>query len=728
MKLLFTYDEIKPNQIAVVGGKGQNIALVHQAGFKVPQGLVLSAQAFRETLSRAEISHDLAAFFLPDIPFDALEEVCEELRSSVATVAVDEDIEGALREVYDSLIGKAPIGLIVRSSATIEDTPKASLAGILASFPDIRDFEDLVAAVRKCWASLFTPEAHIYLKEQDILAPDIGVAVLIQIMVPAERSGIIFSMDPVTGDTDKVIVDAIFGFGEEIVSGEITPEHNVYSRKRGAVISRRIGRQTEFITPEGERKPVYTELWMAPKLSDREVYELAGIGIKLEEMFGRPQDIEWAFSHGAFYILQSRPIVVGERYEKLFPQVGEQTVLLRGIGVSPAVGSGRVKIISPDGVPEVDPNTVIVAERITNELAVHLRRAAAVVTDEGGATSHGANILREFGVSCVLATGNATEKLKEDQIVTVDGLRGVVYEGDLAVKVSQISAVPKTRTEVFVSVLIPEKARYVAKFADGVSSLRDDYFMFESGIHPIKMINEGMGIYLEDNITNGIIQTINMFGGKPIWYKTMDAPTDEFRRLKGSEDPEERNPLFGWRGIGRELEEKDMLELELRAIRRALERRGGNLGIKLPFIRFVSELRDTKEVMRKTGIRPHEDIKVGISVENPATVFTLKDFISEGIDFISVGLSDLTMCALALDRESQKVARSFRPDHPAVLQLLDEVASVAKENGIFTCVTGESARHPDVLPHIISMGFNAIGVTLSFFAEIKREVARIEDK
>lgn len=740
MKLIYSYDDVKRDEISLVGGKGLNVAIMHQAGFHVPDGLILSAEAFYAVMDGVRVDALLSEFLSPQVPPEALGKVCEELRDAIAMAPISDDTQVALQHIYEDLNPKAREGFIVRSSATIEDTPRASFAGILSSYPDVHGFEGLVEAVRKCWASIFTPEAHIYLKEQGMLSEraqqpkqrlhiqqtGIGVAVLIQAMVPAERSGIVFSMDTVTGDTDKVIVDAIFGFGEEIVSGEVTPERYVYSRKHQMIVSRRMGRQTEFVTPTGERKPVFEKVQLLPKLSDREVCELAEIGIRLEQLFGRPQDIEWAFSNGEFYVLQSRPIVVGERYEKLFPQVGEQTVLLRGIGVSPAVGSGFVHIIGPDEVLDVAPNTVIVARRITNDLAVHLRRAAAVVTDEGGATSHGANILREFGVPCVLGTGNATEKLKEDEMVTVDGFRGVVYAGDLGVMVREISGVPPTRTKIFVSVLIPEKARTIALFADGVSSLRDDYFMLESGVHPIKMIEEGLGSYLEDNITNGIIQTLSMFADKRVWYKTMDAPTDEFRRLKGAEDPEERNPLFGWRGIGRELEEPEMLKLELRAVRRALDKAGGNLGIKLPFIRFVDELVRVKQIMREVGLQPHEDVEVGISVENPAVVFTLGDFINEGIDFISVGLSDLVMCTLALDRESHKVADLFRPDHPAVLRLLEEVAGVARRNGVFTCVAGESARNPAVLPFLIKSGFDAIGVSLSFFAEIKREVARLE--
>ncbi|OFW32842.1 MAG: hypothetical protein A2074_05485 [Candidatus Aquicultor primus] len=726
MKLIYFYDEVLPEQILLAGGKGLNVALIHQAGLLVPRGFILSAEAFRMVIAECGLDDSLAAFLGADSSPDLITEVCERLKDALDAVHVKDEIRVSLIQAFEELSPTSPAGLIVRSSATVEDSPKASFAGLLSSFPNVRDFDDLWVAVRKCWASIFTPETHIYLKEQGLLGADVGVAVLIQAMVPAERSGIVFSKDPVTSDSDKVVIEAILGFGEEIVSGEVTPERYLYSRKRQMVVSRKLGRQSEFISPTGERKKVFEELELTPRLSEQEVFELAGAGIKLEDIFGSPQDIEWAYSSGKFFILQSRSIVIGERYEKLFPQIGEHTVLLRGSGVSPAMGSGRVKIIEPDEIPDTDRNTVIVAKRITNDLAVHLRRAAAVVTDEGGATSHGANILREFNVPCVLATANATEKLKEGQVVTVDGFRGAVYEGDLAVRTNRSDNVPDTLTKVFISVLVPEKARNVAPFADGVSSLRNDYFMLESGVHPIKMIKEGLGVYLEESIANGIVQTLQLFKGKPVWYKTMDAPTDEFRRLKGADDPEERNPLFGWRGIGRELEEREMLELEFRAVSRALEITGGDLGIKLPFIRFVDELHAAKEVMRDVGLRPHEDVKVGISVENPATVFTLLDFIDEGIDFISIGMSDLVMCTLALDRESQKVARIFRPNHAAVLRLLDEVATVAGKHNIFTCVAGESARDPSVLPYLVTAGFEAIGVSPAFFSEVKNEIARIE--
>jgi pyruvate,water dikinase len=262
-----------------------------------------------------------------------------------------------------------------------------------------------------------------------------------------------------------------------------------------------------------------------------------------------------------------------------------------------------------------------------------------------------------------------------------------------------------------------------------VSSLRNDYFLLESGVHPAKMVRDGQSRILEDTIARGIVRTAALFAGKPVWYKTMDAPTDEFRRLAGGDDePIERNPLLGWRGIGRELEEPDVLELELRAVRRALEDGCTRVGVKLPFIRFVEEYRAVVDLVERLGMRAHEDVALGVSIETPASAAQVREYIDEGADFVSVGVSDLAMCVLALDRESHKVADLFDPAHPAVVEVLTQIAETARSAGIYSCVCGESARDPRLLPVLVRSGFDAIGVSLSYFASAKQEIARIESR
>jgi pyruvate, water dikinase len=260
-----------------------------------------------------------------------------------------------------------------------------------------------------------------------------------------------------------------------------------------------------------------------------------------------------------------------------------------------------------------------------------------------------------------------------------------------------------------------------------VSSLRNDFFLLESGIHPAKMVRTGRGAALEDAIAEGIIRTSSLFAGKPVWYKTLDAPTDEFRRLDGGdEEPAERNPLLGWRGLGRELEEPELFALELRAVRRALDAGATNIAIKLPFVRFAEEYEAAKRIIERAGMRPHEDLAVGVSVETPGIAAQLQRLCDLGVDFVSVGVSDLVMCVLALDRESERVARLFQPAHPAVVEALAHIAGVSHSNGVFTCACGESAHDDALLPELVTLGYDAIGVSLPYFAPVKQRLAEIE--
>jgi pyruvate,water dikinase len=349
------------------------------------------------------------------------------------------------------------------------------------------------------------------------------------------------------------------------------------------------------------------------------------------------------------------------------------------------------------------------------------------VADEGGATSHGANLLREFGVPAVISTGHGTERLRDGMVVTVDGFRGNVYAGDLSVGPQTLGRVPATTTKVFASVLVPEKAEVVAALADGVSSLRNDYFLLKGDIHPLEAIRCGQAEELEETLYRGICRTAEVFAGKPLWYKTMDAPTDEFRRLAGGEhEPLERNPLLGWRGIGRELDEPEMFAVEVRAVARAVARGHEHIGIKLPFIRFVSEFERARAAVRRAGLDPVRDVELGISVETPAVALELSRFLDAGAAFVSVGVSDLTMCTLAVDRESHRVAGSFDPAAPAVVELLRHIVLTSREAGVFVCATGESARDDALLPHLVRMRVDAIGVSPAYFAEVKRRIHQIE--
>ncbi len=706
---------------AEVGGKAANLAQLTLHGFPVPEGVVLTTAAFERAFLARSVRSVLDASGPAAWGEDELELRFRGLSRVLHDATLPPDVEHALDAAFDRLSSPSS-PLVARSSGTLEDSAMTSFSGMLTSVPGVTSRGELGRAVRDCWLSAYSPRAVLYMREHGIPHDDFAVAVLVQRMVVAELAGLAFGRDPANRYASAVVVEAIRGVGEDIVSGEATPERYVFSVEDSRVSA----------VPSGARSGAASV--SAPVvLKDGEVARLAAWVLEAEALLGGAQDMEWARAGGRFYVLQSRPLVFSDCQDKLFPQIAEETVAIRGIGVSPSVGSGCVRVLDRPGEKSgghgVRHGEVAVLARLTNDLAVRLRDAAAVVADEGGATSHGANILREFGIPCVISTGSATRVLSDGDLVTVDGFRGAVYRGDLSMRPVKVAESPPTDMDVYVSVLVPERATVVAQLADGVSSLRNDYFLLQSGVHPARMVRDGQSRVLEDTIARGIGRTAALFVGKPVWYKTMDAPTDEFRRLVGGDDePIERNPLLGWRGIGRELEEPDVLELELRAVRRALEDGCTRVGVKLPFIRFVAEYRAVLSHVERLGMLPHEDVAVGVSIETPAAAALLEDFLDEGADFVSVGVSDLAMCVLALDRESHKVADLFDPAHPAVVEVLAGIAETARAGGVYSCVCGESARDPLLLPLLVRAGFDAIGVSPSYFAGVKQEISRIENR
>lgn len=700
-----------------VGGKAGNLARLQSAGFPVPPARVVTTAAFQRFVGLAGVGPSIAS--LADAAPDRghLAELSAQVRAAILGRPLPSDLAEELSATFLDLAAEGH-SIVVRSSATVEDSASSSFAGMLSSIPGVRTAEEMAAAVKDCWASAFVPRAVLYALDRGVSPAAIGVAVLLQRQILSERSGLVFGRDPARQEADVVIVEAIQGAGEDIVSGEVTPQRYEFLPETGLV--------SPVSTPGA---PGGLSPSAPPKLTDREVALLGGWARQAEEVFGAPQDIEWAFAGDTFYLLQSRPLVFSSGDAMLFPEIAEHTVVLRGIGASPAVGSGEVVVLTGDHVQILPPGAVVAVQRLTNDLAVHLRSAAAVVADEGGATSHGANILREFGVACILATGDATRVLLDGDRVTVDAYRGVVYRGDLSLRPEEVGTTPPTRTKVFVSVLVPEQAASVAPHADGVSSLRNDYFLLQSGVHPAKMVRTGRGALLEEAIAAGVLETSRLFDGKPLWYKMLDAPTDEFRRLDGGdEEPAERNPLLGWRGLGRELEETDLFELEIRAIRRALEQGAHDVAIKLPFVRFPHEYAEAKLLIERAGLVPHVDVAVGISVETPAIAASLPDVFSLGVDFVSVGVSDLVMCVLAVDRESERVSRLFDPAHPAVVEVLGRIAESSHEANVFVCACGESAHDEELMPILVREGYDAIGVSLPYFAPVKRTLSAIESR
>ena len=543
-----------------------------------------------------------------------------------------------------------------------------------------------------------------------------GLAVLIQVMVPAKMSGLVFTEDPAGGDPDHMLVDVVYGLGEQAVSGAKTPVTYVLLKSSGDILEvrgRRVQRAADVAVMSA-------------------VEHLRKLAVSIEQEIEGPLDIEWAGTGAEVFVLQVRPLIMETGKEEplspsMFFKPGERVVLAGGVGVSPRVGKGRAVVLGESEPAGVEKTDVVVVRRLTNDVVVGLKHVAAVVAEEGGSTSHGANILREFGVPCIVGARRATTAIQSGCVVTVDGWRGLVYEGDvMPEQVESGREVTVTRMKVMVSIQDPETAFSLAPHADGVSSLRNDYLILQSGVHPAVLAREGRSNEVRARLAEAMKTVCRAFMGKKVWYKTLDAPTDEFRRLRGGEtEPVERNPLLGWRGIARELDEVHLLKMEFGALADALEAGCSNLAVKIPFLRTVDEFDAALEVARAAGVEPGHGIQVGVSLETPSAVLSAERLVESGARFFSIGINDLTMCTLAIDRESEKMARLFDPVHPAVVKLLEEAVAVAREVGVFVAVCGDVA-HPALIRRLSEMGVDAVGAAPVYLDRIRRMVAEVE--
>ncbi|MBK5225534.1 MAG: hypothetical protein JJD96_03055 [Thermoleophilia bacterium] len=720
--------------VARAGGKAANLARLAELGMPTPRAVVLTTDAWRFFLDSSGLGPRLAEALAgldsdPDEVALPARKIAELISAAVMPAALEEQI----REVYDDLSGCGSSLIAIRSSGSYEDSPEASFSGMLSTVLGVSHPEGLFTAIRKCWASGFNPRGLRYLVRMGLQPSGMAVALIFQQMVRALSSGVLFTIDPATGESETAVLEAAYGYGSGVVSGNVTPDLYRVKKESLEILHRDSRPQEHYYDADGERRDVMPENRELTKLSDEQVRELVAYGVRAEQELGAPQDIEWCLSPDGIVLLQTRPVTGLEKlslrqknYER--PEI----VMVRGIGVSPRVGWGEVVSIDPEQeIPASVKGKVVLLRRLTQDLAPSLRDAAAVVADEGGATSHGANILREFQVPCVVGVRYGQAVMHDGDIVTVDGWRGLVLDG-IGPRIRERDFGPerlvRTRTQLMTTINVPESAEKAAGIADGVISFRNDYLLLQGGVHPRRLLASGKGEVLTASVFEALTVVAKAFKGKQVWYKTLDAPTDEFRRLRGGEnEPLERNPLLGWRGIRRELDDSTLLRAEYEAVRRAVEAGCDNLGIKVPFIRSVDEYEWARRVAGEVGLKPHEDVAFGASIETPAMALTLQRILDAQADFLSVGVNDLTMCCLGVDRDSERVADLFDLAHPAVIQLLREIAIRGKGRA-FLAAAGDIAQSPRLMEELVRMGFDAIGISLPYLGTARAQVAKWEEE
>ncbi|HEX6228387.1 MAG TPA: phosphoenolpyruvate synthase [Solirubrobacterales bacterium] len=745
------FDQLGRGDVDFGGGKGANLGELTAAGLPVPPGFVIGAPAYAAFCDagglRERIAEQLGGVDMEDT--DALDRAALEVRAAVEQQPMPEWLAQAIRESYERLAGSdASMPVAVRSSATAEDTESASFAGMNETFLNVRGADSLLDAVRRCWASLFGSRTVYYRAKRGFGQADMDIAVIVQRQIQSARAGVMFTIEPASGETDRLVIEGAFGLGESVVSGSVSPDRYVVL-KDGLTIEKREVRPKELVIeslPEGgtTTRKLSQEESLRPVLSDEEVRKLAELGVRIEQHYGSAQDTEWAIDEaGATWMLQSRPVTAAGEQSLAEPAAAGKE-LVRGLGAAPGAASGRVRVIQKrEDAGDLDEGDVLVTHMTAPDWVPLMRKAAAIVTDSGGMTCHAAIVSRELGIPCVVGTVNATELLRDGDVVTVDAGEGVVTEGDSMPRApSEAAAAPAapaeehavTGTRILVNLSEPSQLERAAKLdVDGVGLLRAELMVVEAleGVHPLALIEEGRSEQFVSRMADSLTAFANAFAPRPITYRTIDFRTNEFRGLRGGErfEPEEANPMIGYRGALRYTREPALLGLELEAIGRVWDEGHTNFHVMLPFVRTPREVVAIRKQFEDAGLLSHAGFELWVMAEVPSVLFHLERYAKLGIAGISIGSNDLTQLMLGADRDSELVAEVFDERDEAVTEYIAQLLARARELGLQSSICGQAPSvYPEYAEILVRAGIDAISVNMDAVDRARHLIASAEKR
>jgi pyruvate,water dikinase len=736
------FSELSNKDVPIAGGKGASLAEMYNAKVPVPPGFVVTAQAYgyfiKETKIDKEITKVLSKLRVDDTT--ALNQASKKIREIIEGAKLPQEMEEEISEAYEMLDvekgGEDALEILdksdepfvaVRSSATTEDLADASFAGQQETFLNVKGKEELLENVKKCMSSLFTARAIYYRAKKGFDHSKALLSVVIMKMVDSEKSGVMFSQNP-TSDDKSIVIEAVWGLGEGIVSGQIKPDHYVIDKdlddfkvleekvaiKKIAIIRNEEGKnQTVTLKEERAKKKV---------LDTYELKRLAQYARLLEEHYKKPQDIEFAIDKTGIYIVQSRPITT--QFKKAESEVHGK-ILLSGLGASPGVASGVVKIVhNLSDLEKVKHGDVLVAEMTNPDMVVSMQKASAIITDEGGVTSHAAIVSREMGIPAVVGTGDATKKLKDGETVTVDGNAGKIVEGKGETKLVSIEPIVGTKTKIKVIADLPEGAERAAKCgARFIGLTRLEGIIALGGKHPLGFVKDKEMHEYTNLIYSSLRKMIKHFDG--VWIRSSDIRSDEYSHLKGAPQEKEANPMMGDHGIRFSLKHKDILKAEFAAVKKiADEFPNKKIGLMVPLLIRVEELVESKKVAKEIGLA--DNIQIGVMVETPAAVQIIEELCEEGLDFISFGTNDLTQFTLALDRNEEHVQSLYDETHPAVLREIAHVIEVCRDYGVETSICGQAGSRPEMAKFLVECGIDSVSVNADAARKISLVIAEVE--
>ena len=769
-KLILWFKEISKSDVSLVGGKNASLGEMYsnltEKGIKVPNGFALTSQAYCYFLRFNKIDQKLKEIFerLDPDKLKSIEETGKKSRDLILKAEFPEDLKKEILQSYENLSREydhIDVDVAVRSSATAEDLATASFAGQHESFLNISGQENLLLSIKKCFASLFNNRAIVYREEKGFNHLEIALSVGVQKMIRSDlaSSGIIFTLDTETGFRNVVLINSIYGVGELIVKGKITPDEFYIFKpalKEGykSIIIKNLGRKTKkyIYEKKGGLKEVNVakEQQLKFSLTDEEILILAKWACKIEEHYGAPQDIEWAKDglSGKLFIVQSRPETIhvsqiGKFYEEYKIDTTEKSILT-GIAIGNKVGQGKVRVISDvSKLNQFQKGEVLVTEMTDPDWVVAMRLASAIITDEGGKTCHSAIVARELGIPAIVGTKSATKNLKNGQMITVDcsSSQGRIFDGKISFQVKKydLKEIPQLPAKIVVNIGAPEIA-FKSSFlpVEGVGLARLEFVLAEKiRVHPLALFHfsslknkklkkeiEKITVEHKDKkeffvkeLAEGIASIAAAFWPKPVIVRLSDFKTNEYRALVGGEnfEPKEENPMIGLRGASRyyDPEFQPAFEMECRALKRVREDFGlKNIWVMVPFCRTVEEGQKVLEEMEKNGLkRGQDDLKVVVMCEIPSNVILAEEFL-EIFDGMSIGSNDLTQLLLGIDRDNGHIANIANEFNEASKKMIKRVISICREKGKYIGICGDAPSTIEGFAEfLIECGIEAISLS-----------------
>lgn len=717
-------DAVGPEDAPTVGGKAANLGELRRSNFPVPPGFVITTAGYLDAMDASGLRVDLKSGELPST---------RSAEDAVAASVVPKALQEQIIDGYRAL-GPSGTRVAVRSSAPAEDASDTSYAGIHESFTNVAGDEGLIDAVRRCWASLWSDRALSYRNLQGV-EDEPSLAVVVQLMVESDQSGVVFTADPRTGARDRIVIEAATGLGEVVVGGQVEPDTYVVSKPGFDIIDVHIGSQAFAISlAEGTEKA--SEIPLAQRehqvLTDDQIHQLAALAAAVEEHYRRPQDLEFAYSGGQLWLVQTRPITTLSEHPDAPAEAqhdaGEKThVLAQGLGAGPGTASGRVRVLRSvaDGRDLVD-GEILVAPMTRPDWLPVLRRAAAIVTDGGGITCHAAIVGRELGRPVVVGTRTATKDLADGTLITVDGTAGTVIAADSVTADSSKNAtttMPRTMstprsataTSVYVNLATPEAAERTADTdVDGVGLLRAEFLIMDAleGLHPHTMIARGLHGEYVAKMSSALSRIAAAFGARPVIYRTIDLRTNEFAHLEGGDiEHHEDNPMIGYRGCFRYVREPELFALDLDVIAET-RKNYPNVHLMIPFVRTEWELARCLAQLDAHPLGADHRMLRWVMAEIPSVAHWIPRYAAMGIDGVSIGTNDLTQLVLGVDRDSEICQELFDTMDPAVLETIDTIIERATLAGMTTSLCGQAvSTNPTLAEHLVRQGITSVSVT-----------------